>query len=267
MPFLEHGTSAIEVTPDELVVGSGAQASWRVLNADLAARHFRIRVEQDGTATVRPYSPSTIVVVNGSPISQQGAGLSGGDVVAAGSTRFVYLQTLNSPRPALDEGDPRSPFLIDERGRVAYPLVKRAITIGRDAAAAVPIRDPAVSRFHADLRAEAGQFVLYSMGSAGTHVNGRRVGAPRVLEDGDTIQIGSSTFRFTRGAVPDGVMVGKLGEQEADAVARRTTVAVGEIRDEVIDDEPRRRPGFLVVVVAAAMLLALAAWFVFSGGS
>jgi len=102
MPFLEHGTNSIEVTPDELLVGSGANAMWRVLNADLAARHFTVKLERDGTATIRPYSPTTIVVVNGAPASQQGTRLTGGEVIAAGSTRFIYLQTLNAPRPSLE---------------------------------------------------------------------------------------------------------------------------------------------------------------------
>src|SRR5688572_13837545 len=101
MPFLEHGTNSIEVTPGELLVGSGAQATWRVLNSDLAARHFTIRLAADGTAMLRPYSPNTIVVVNGAAATQQGTALRPGDVIAAGSARFLYLESLEGDRPAL----------------------------------------------------------------------------------------------------------------------------------------------------------------------
>ena len=39
MPFLDNGTSSIEVTPGELLIGSGAQATWRVQNFDLAGAY------------------------------------------------------------------------------------------------------------------------------------------------------------------------------------------------------------------------------------
>ena len=269
MPFLDSGNSSIEVTPGELLVGSGAQATWRVLNSDLAARHFTLRVGPDGAATLKPYSASTIVVVNGTAVEQAGLPIKPGDVIAAGSARFCYVDDLDAPRPELPEST-RAAHLIDETERQAYPLSKRTISIGRDVGAGIQLRDPSVSRFHADVRSEAGEFVLYSMGSAGTHVNDLRVAAPKLLVEGDVIRIGATNFRFTRDPLPQGVKTARLGGQEEDTVARRSTEtirAVGarsrESTGEMPTGGPPERPRMMMVVLGTAALLAAAAYFVF----
>jgi predicted component of type VI protein secretion system len=270
MPFLDNGTSSIEVTPGELLVGSGAQATWRVQNSDLAARHFTIKLGQDGTTTLRPYSASTIVVINGTAVPQAGTPIRIGDVIAAGLARFAYVNDLSDPRPDFEPVEARNAHLIDDAERKAYPLTKRTISIGRDAGAAIPLRDPSVSRFHADVRSEAGAHVLYSMGSAGTHVNDQRVAAPKVLEEGDRIRIGDTTFRFTCDALPQGVTVARLGEAEEDALARRSTITLRTVKDrEVTADgglkEPER-PRMMAVALGTVALIAAAAWFMFGRG-
>lgn len=272
MPFLDSGTSSIEVTPGELLVGSGAQATWRVLNSDLAARHFTIKVAPDGGTTLKPYSASTIVVINGAAASQAGTPIRTGDVIAAGSARFFYVDDLEAPRPEVAAPESRTAHLIDEAERQAYPMSKRTISIGRDVGAGIPLRDPAVSRFHADVRSEAGEFVLYSMGSAGTHVNDQRVAAPKMLAEGDMIKIGATTFRFTRDPLPKGVTRAKLGDQEEDALARRSTVTLRAVKAGIrentgeIESAQPQRPRMMMVVVGTAVLLAAAAYFVFGRG-
>ena len=52
MPFLEMNEDLREVT-SETTIGSGAQASWRIANKDLAARHFTIRLN-GSEATIMP---------------------------------------------------------------------------------------------------------------------------------------------------------------------------------------------------------------------
>jgi predicted component of type VI protein secretion system len=269
MPFLDSGHSSIEVTSGELLVGSGAQATWRVLNSDLAARHFTIKVAADGSATLRPYSASTIVVVNGAAASPSGIPIRTGDVIAAGSARFYYVDDLEAPRPEVSDQGARTAYLIDEAERQAFPLSKRTVSIGRDVGAGIPLRDPAVSRFHADVRSEAGEYVLYSMGSAGTHVNDQRVAAPKLLAEGDVIRIGTTNFHFTRGELPQGVAIARVADQEEDALARRSTVTLRTVRAGGADDTGEgltpasQRPRMMVVVVGTVVLLAAAAYYVF----
>jgi pSer/pThr/pTyr-binding forkhead associated (FHA) protein len=270
MPFLDNGTSSVELTPGDLLVGSGAQATWRVINADLAARHFTVKSGPDGTTTLKPYSASTIVVVNGAAVGQAGTSIKVGDVIAAGSTRFFLTKDLEEPRPDFSVPESRTAYLVDEGERRAFPMSKRTISIGRDVGAGIPLRDPSVSRFHADLRSEAGEFVLYSMGSAGTHVNDQRVAAPKMLEEGDRIRIGDTTFRFTRDALPQGIKMAKLGEGEEDALAKRSTVTLRTVkqgsRSEITGDQAvgqPEKPRMVAVMLGTAVLVAAAAWFIF----
>ena len=77
--------------------------------------------------------------------------------------------------------------------------------IGRDATQNdVVIDDPAISRQHARIRLEDGQFVLYDLASAnGTFVRSRGSDTwdqiqKQALTDGDMIKTGETTFSFMR---------------------------------------------------------------------
>ena len=219
MPFLEMNEDLREVT-SETTIGSGAQASWRIANKDLAARHFTIRL--NGTeASIAPTSNQNVVVVNGKQVPTAGTTLASGDVITAGSVRLVYLADQNAPRPR-----PTAPgewYLMEPASRQAYRLRKKTVPIGRDAASGIHIKDLTVSRFHADVRAEAGGYVLYSSGATGTTVNGQRISAPRLLQSGDAIQVGDTTLTFTQ-TVPSGIRVVEPTIEEDSLLSRRPTV-------------------------------------------
>ncbi|MEN6521467.1 MAG: FHA domain-containing protein [Armatimonadota bacterium] len=70
-------------------------------------------------------------------------------------------------------------------------------TIGRQSDQMISLsNDNTVSRQHAKVANESGQFVLYDCGSAnGTHVNNTRI-TRHVLTPGDLVQIGSTKFKF-----------------------------------------------------------------------
>jgi pSer/pThr/pTyr-binding forkhead associated (FHA) protein len=95
-------------------------------------------------------------------------------------------------------------WLVDERWFKAYPLVEDT-TIGRGAQCVIILRDPAVSRVHAEVKREHNEYVLYAQGSSGTKVNGARVTSATLLQEGDVVEIAFTTLRFTRHA-PTGEM-------------------------------------------------------------
>jgi pSer/pThr/pTyr-binding forkhead associated (FHA) protein len=95
-------------------------------------------------------------------------------------------------------------WLIDQRWAKAYPLADLT-TIGRGAECTIMLRDPAVSRRHAEIDREGEAYVLRAMGSAGTMLNGVRVATECVLQEGDLIEIAFTTLRFTNLA-PTGEM-------------------------------------------------------------
>ncbi len=253
MPYLELEVSsddapACEVN-GETIVGSGSQATWRLPNRDLAARHFRVRISGDGSRTVAPCSAQNIVVLNGRAAALTGEPLSSGDVIAAGSARFVYLEQLTDPRPA-PAPTPQPAYLLDGDEGVAFPVRTRVLQIGRELGCSIVLRDPTVSRFHADIRAEGGEYVIYSNGVTGTKVNGEPLRAPRLLVPRDQIRIGSTTLSFIRGALPTGVREGTFDTRDWGAIHRRHTVANGRaigVRAAIGD------PRLLVAIAVMAM--------------
>lgn len=79
-----------------------------------------------------------------------------------------------------------------------YPLNREVIHIGRHTSNDIVINERRVSRFHAEIRFERGQFVLYDLGSLnGVSVNGTLT-RQTVLRNGDVVVLGSYSFVFER---------------------------------------------------------------------
>ena len=88
----------------------------------------------------------------------------------------------------------RAVVSLDDR---RYVLDGPRATIGRSKEAECVLRDPNVSRRHAELRrAAAGDWTIVDLGSTnGVKVNGRRVASTR-LSPGDEVTLGTTTFLF-----------------------------------------------------------------------
>lgn len=78
-----------------------------------------------------------------------------------------------------------------------YVLDNPRATLGRSRDADCVLRDPNISRHHAELRRDAeGGWTIADLGSTnGIQVNGRRVGSAR-LRPGDQVTLGTTSFRF-----------------------------------------------------------------------
>jgi pSer/pThr/pTyr-binding forkhead associated (FHA) protein len=164
-------------------------------------------------------------------------------------------------------------FLVDDRAGEAYQIGLAPLGIGRDPVSHVIVLDPAVSRFHAEVRSTTTGYTLVSMGATGTTLNGAAVTSPRLLTEGDAIVIGDTTFRFTRQRpAPDVVIVAPPEADEdhvpassGDAVTRQPTIV-----NRVIDPNdpgvptlvPAIRLPVRLILVAAAIVSAIAAYLI-----
>jgi hypothetical protein len=208
-----------------ITVGSSADAGWRIATADLAARHFIVEGRGD-SATIRASSIDQVVVLNGKQIGTTAEAIGDNDVVLAGSGRFIY--TIDPPVIVPTDDPPiRAAHLIDDTGRVAHPLVGRATPIGRDASNAVVVRDPTVSRFHAEVRREAGGYAVHSTGMAGTLLNGQALEGSFVLYEGDLLEIEGTQLRFTTAPPRAGVKIAAPHSAANDEVGGKPTLAKG----------------------------------------
>ena len=153
-------------------------------------------------------------------------------------------------------------YLVYEFERRAYPLLASTFTIGRDAGSDIVIREPAVSRSHAEVRPESGEFMLVPTGATGTLLNGAPVAEPARLEDGDRIGVGSMEFTFRRGRLPLGVSVVDTVSAEGhnpDAMTKRPTITNPILGSS--PTAPPRKKSSAGTFILLAVLIAAAAWY------
>lgn len=145
--------------------------------------------------------------------------------------------------------------LVEDRWTSAYLLTHEPLTIGRDASSVVIVRDASASRRHAEIRCEGGGWVLHSMGSSGTRLNGRAVGGPTMLAEGDVMEVGATKLRFTRKALPEGITPGTHTPLSNAAFTRETT----QVKDMRAIGHARARPllGMKLYLGIVALLAAL----------
>ena len=102
------------------------------------------------------------------------------------------------------------------------------IHLGRGSTGSIPILDPLVSREHAEVRFEGGDFAIVDLGSThGTWVNGVRV-QRAVLADGARIRLGSTefVFRLPQDAIPTAMLSGEGASLPASVTVPPAPVAL-----------------------------------------
>jgi pSer/pThr/pTyr-binding forkhead associated (FHA) protein len=157
--------------------------------------------------------------------------------------------------------------LIDVTNKKGYTLRRRVVQIGREIGCSIVLKDPTISRFHADVRAEGGQFVLYAMGSSGTKVNGEPAVAPRLLREGDQIMMGDTTFTFSALHIPAGIRSVQFEDHEDDAFSRKNTQlaqrAVTKDHGKYTRGKKTQLPVLPILFVAAILVIVLVLFLVF----
>ncbi|MFM2197090.1 MAG: hypothetical protein RLZZ505_522 [Verrucomicrobiota bacterium] len=113
----------------------------------------------------------------------------------------------------------------DRKLDLAIPLVGTVVTIGRDNGNSVQLPDKMVSKFHATIRPEGGQWTLEDVGSTnGTMVNGNVI-TKAVLAPGDRIRIGPFDLRLETSVT--GEWVPSFRIEESSMIADQTIVQGG----------------------------------------
>jgi hypothetical protein len=77
--------------------------------------------------------------------------------------------------------------------------LKETLNVGRAPDNQIVVDHPTVSRHHAWIKEDRGEFLVIDVGSGnGTFVNDERVDAPRPLQNGDVLRFGEVEFAFTK---------------------------------------------------------------------
>ena len=192
----------------------------------VSGEHARIERTAAGLI-LTPRSQSNKTLLNDQPIAQPAA-LKIGDRIRLGFTGPTIEILSTEERPSEEFGatvqaDARHLNLL--RGSLAAERfeVGGGGILGRERGTVQFLLDhPHVSRRHACLQMENGDVVLTDLGSAnGTHVNGRLISGPTILQPGDRIDIGPFSLRFDGAA-----LVSRSRSNNIELTARKLTRAV-----------------------------------------
>lgn len=205
MAWLEYGGRLRKLPEGVSVIGSSTDATFVVDDADLMPRHVILHPAHDHVE-VSAFSHDVVVVVGDRQAGAEPCRAAYGAPIRAGSAEFRVWREQPAhrevPAPVRQVA-----YLVDDQTSVAYPLDRLSTNIGRASANFVRLPDPTASRYHAQVRREAGGFTLHVIGSGGGSVNGSRVSAPLLLSEGDVIELAYTALRFTRGPIGPGIQV------------------------------------------------------------
>ncbi len=109
---------------------------------------------------------------------------------------------------SLDHGPENRPvYIIFEFERRAYPIGADPFTIGRAGSCDIVIREPSVSRIHAEITHSSEGFVIKPLGVRPTIVNGAPLEGDATLHHGDQLEIGSAKLTLNEFSLPLGVSI------------------------------------------------------------
>lgn len=110
----------------------------------------------------------------------------------------LHAETAPEARSSLAPIDAR----LEALGRV-WPITLPVTNLGQSPECQIPLQDPALSAFHAQLvRHDQGLYIRDLGSSSGTWVNGQCLFGPHSLRDADQIRVGRSEFLFRSSALP-----------------------------------------------------------------
>ncbi|MEW6277822.1 MAG: adenylate/guanylate cyclase domain-containing protein [Candidatus Eremiobacterota bacterium] len=201
--FLRTGLDLLVLRPDgsefrfpvcraQTTLGSDAGCDLRVEDPEVGPRQAVLHYRQ-GQVFFANADGSRPVKINGETCSFRE--LSDQDEMLLGSHRVRLVGLLDHLASLEGYTDPYR----DRHWGLSSELGSGGVPIGRPGKRAnrVELEDPTVSRVHATIRLVDGAFVLEpETTSSPTRVNGDPVVQPRVLADGDLIQLGQQLLRF-----------------------------------------------------------------------
>jgi pSer/pThr/pTyr-binding forkhead associated (FHA) protein len=185
----------------QLRVSPGSVAQWQ----------GNLELIEELTSIIRTIAAESGLELTNSPVIQiwGDPALKPGDIrIEVPDEENPLAETRNAPpgesRVEPEGTVPQSAFLI-VGGVKVFPLTRSVINIGRRSDNHLAIDDPRISRYHAQLRAIRGRFVLFDLNSTGgTFVNGQRA-TQSVLYPGDVISLAGLSVIFGQDNPPPGL--------------------------------------------------------------
>lgn len=164
---------------------------------------------------------------------------------------------------SMESGPENRPvYLIFEFERRAYPIGAEPFTIGRASSCDVVIREPAVSRVHAEITHTGEGVVIKPFGATPTIVNGAPLEGNSILHHGDQIDIGSAKLTLNEFSLPLGVsIVDKSRKAIVEDIANRRQTITNPILSGRANPNQGPRRNLLKPALVVGIVLVIAAYF------
>ena len=184
-----------------ITIGRDPHCTLVVSDSQISRRHAEI-TNTNGLSILTDLGSKNGTFVNGHKIMRHT--LREGDRIRVGSHEFVFQgATLIETGSVLSQQIPSSKLkravlvISDGTSHVkSIPIGQGPLVLGRDDVNELGLADPLVSRRHAEISHQGGEFVLRDLTSAnGTWVNGKRIRQSN-LHDGDEIRLGKTILVF-----------------------------------------------------------------------
>lgn len=140
----------------------------------------------------------------------------------------------------------------------SFPLADGQTELGRGESAAIRVRDRHASRRHARITVREGGLWIEDLGTAnGLRVNGQHVGKPRLLMDGDLIEVGTTLMRYGGPAQKPAPAPPPPAAPEPGPDANAITDELQPLPQPDASAPPERRPRLDVALLLLGAALAL----------
>lgn len=155
-------------------------------------------------------------------------------------------------------------FVIFEFERRAYPVGAEPFTIGRAGSCDIVIREPAVSRVHAEINATPSGLTIKSVGALVTRLNGVPLLTESALSHGDQIEIGMARLTVSETTLPVGVSIVDKSARKLnleDANNKRPTITHPILAGHGSPDDADRKSFFRPTLLTILLALVAAYYF------
>jgi NADPH-dependent 2,4-dienoyl-CoA reductase/sulfur reductase-like enzyme/pSer/pThr/pTyr-binding forkhead associated (FHA) protein len=175
-----------------LATGAMSEFSAPQTGSTVALQSVAVPTQQSGRTTALPSSP------RGEASSGQTTALPSGPRKTRVLSIGLHAEAAPEARSSFAPIDARLEF----QGR-SLPISLPVTNLGQSPECQIPLTDPSLSAFHAQLvRHDAGLYLRDLGSSSGTWVNGQCQFGPHPLRDGDRIRVGQLEFLFRSTALP-----------------------------------------------------------------
>jgi pSer/pThr/pTyr-binding forkhead associated (FHA) protein len=180
----------------QLIIGRAQHCDLCLHDPQVSARHATIQ-QTPGGYVLTDLNSTNGTYVDGQRVQQ--VQLRGGERVRVGHSELLFSAEGAGRAAPVAAAQARLALMVGQQEYARYTVPSGAI-LGGHSASPVPLNaDAQVSRQHARLDFQSGQWLITDLNSTnGTYVNGKQI-RQQVLRAGDEIRLGNTIFRFDGG--------------------------------------------------------------------